>query len=158
MKKIRYKILDNWSVKGPEEDTGTNALKIYMPYGLPECVLMPGDDTLIPTGLHFPGLYKDFIIIPIHHTYPNKGSDVMEMWNGKLSDVHPILHMSICVDAEQVFIHIINLGKTELKYKPGNTIAYFCFSKLIEVGDVSFLDDEETFGKEGEEELAGYDD
>ena len=72
----------------------------------------------------------------------------MEMWNGKLSEVHPILHMSICVDAEQVFIHIINLGKTELKYKSGNTIAYFCFTKLIEVGDVSFLDDEEMFGEE----------
>ena len=59
----------------------------------------------------------------------------MEMWNGKLSEVHPILHMSICVDVEQVFIHIINLGKSELKYKPGNTIAYFCFARLIDVGD-----------------------
>ena len=69
----------------------------------------------------------------------------MEMWNGKLRETHPILHMSICVDVEQVFIHIINLGKSELKYKPGNTIAYFCFSKLIEVGDdESFLEDEET--------------
>jgi hypothetical protein len=45
-----------------------------------------------------------------------------------------------------------------LKYKPGNTIAYVCFTKLIEVGDVSFLDDEETFGEEGEKEIAGYDD
>lgn len=150
MKKIRYEILDGWSLKNPGEDTGTNALKIYMPYGLPECVLMPGDDTLIPTGLHFPGLYKDFIIIPIHHTYPNKGSDVMEMWNGKLSETHPILHMSICADYDQVFIHIINLGKSELKYKPGNTIAYFCFARLIDVGDVSFLDDKKTFGEEGE--------
>ena len=151
MRRVKYKILDNWSVKSPEKDAGTNALRIYMPYGLPECVLMPGDDTLIPTGLHFPGLYKNFIIIPIHHTYPNKGSDVMEMWNGKLSEVSPILHMSICVDAEQVFIHIINLGKSELKYKPGNKIAYFCFSKLIDVGDMSFLDDEETFGEEEED-------
>ena len=90
MRRVKYKILDGWSLKNPEEDAGTNALKIYMPYGLPECVLMPGDDTLIPTGLHFPGLFKDFIIIPIHHTYPNKGSDVMEMWNGKLNETHPI--------------------------------------------------------------------
>ena len=140
MKKIHYEILTGWSVKDPEEDTSTNALKIYMPYGLPECVLMPGDDTLIPTGLHFPGLYKDYIIIPIHHTYPNKGSDVMEMWKGKLSETHPILHMSVCVDREQVFIHIINLGKTELKYKSGNTIAYFCFSWLISVEDVETED------------------
>lgn len=140
---IRFKILDGWSVKYPEEDDGTNSLKIYMPYGLPECVLLPGDDTLIPTGLHFPGLFKNFIIIPIHHTYPNKGSDIMEMWNGKLSEVHPILHMSVCVDCKQVFVHIINLGKTELKYKPGNTIGYFCFTCLIDVRDASFWDDEE---------------
>lgn len=145
MKKIRYEVLKGWSVKGPEEDIGTNALKIYMPYGLPECVLMPGDDTLIPTGLHFPGLFRDYIIISIHHTYPNKGSDVMDTWKGKLRANYPVLHMSVCVDVEQVFIHIINLGKTELKYKSGNTIAYFCFARLINVGDdESFFGDQET--------------
>lgn len=147
MKRVKYEVLDGWSVKDPEENSGTNALKIYMPYGLPVCVLMPGDDTLIPTGLHFPGLYKDYIIIPIHHTYPNKGSDVMEMWKGKLKDNLPILHMSVCVDAEQVFIHIINLGETELKYKPGNTIAYFCFTKIIPIFDDGW-----------EEDIAGYND
>ena len=150
MGRIKWKVLDGWSVKGPEKGIGTNALKIYMPYGLQECVLLPGDDTLIPTGLHFPGLYKDFIIIPIHHTYPNKGSDVMEMWNGKLRPDFPILHMSVVEDLEQVFIHIINLGKTELKYKPGNCIAYFCFSKLINVIDDGW--------EEGEEDIAGYND
>jgi hypothetical protein len=148
MRRVKWKVLAGWSVKGPEKSIGENALKICMPYGLPECVLLPGDDTLIPTGLWFPGLYRDFIIIPIHHTYPNKGSDVMEVWNGNIKTDFPILHMSICVDRSQVFIHIINLGKSELKYRPGNVIGYFCFSPLIEVGDDGW--------EEGEEDLAGY--
>lgn len=148
MRKIKWKVLNGWSVRGPEEASGINAFKIYMPYGLPECVLMPGDDTLIPTGLQFPDLFLDYIIIPIHHTYPNKGSDVMEKWNGKLrTDDFPILHMSVCVDKEDhVFIHIINLGKSELKYKPGNCIAYFCFSKIIQTGDDRW----------GKDEIGGY--
>jgi hypothetical protein len=150
MRKIQWKVLDGWSIKGPEEDVGTNALKIYMPYGLPECVLMPGEDTLIPTGLWFVGLFSDYIIIPIHHTYPNKGSDVMDMWNGNLKSEFPLLHMSVVVDKSQVFLHIINLGNTELKYKPGNKIAYFCFTKLMEVGDDGW--------EEGEEDIAGYND
>lgn len=142
MRRVEWKVLDGWSVKEPEESIGETALKICMPYGLPECVLMPGDDTLIPTGLWFPGLYKKFIIIPIHHTYPNKDSDVMRKWNGNLKSEFPILHMSIVVDRSQVFIHIINLGKTELKYKPGCKIAYFCFSPLIEVGDDGFNEED----------------
>ncbi len=143
MRKIKWNVLDGWSVKGPEEDDGINALKIYMPYGLQECVLLPGDDTLIPTGLRFQGLYRDFIIIPIHHTYPNKGSDVMDMWNGKLREDTPILHMSVVSDSSQVFIHIINLGETELRYKPGNRIAYFCFARLFDIGDDGFSEGEE---------------
>ena len=140
MRKIEWKVLNGWSVKSPEKDNGTNALKIYMPYGLQECVLLPGDDTLIPTGLWFQGLYCDFIIIPIHHTYPNKGSDVMEIWNGKLREDTPILHMSVVVDKSQVFIHVINLGETELKYKPGNIIAYFCFARLFDEELAGFSD------------------
>ena len=138
MRKIEWEVLNGWSVRGPEKDGRNNALKIYIPYGLQEYVLLPGDDTLIPTGLWFPGLYHDFIIIPIHHTYPNKGSDVMDMWNGKLREDTPTLHMSVVVDNSQVFIHIINLGETELKYKPGNRIAYFCFARLFDVGDDGF--------------------
>ena len=119
-------------------------LKIYMPYG-PECV--NGDDTLIPG----PPLFKDFII-PIHHTYPNKGSDVMEMWNGKLSETHPILHMSICVDVEQVFIHIINLGKIRAKgYKPGNTMP---ISSVLPADiDVMSLETKKRLGKKVKKRL-----
>ena len=128
---IRWEVLNGWSVKEPSEEPEWNALKIYMPYGLPECVLMPGDDTMIPTGLWFPGLNTDYLIIPVHHTYPNKESDVMGKWREKLREDIPIIHMSILNDSQQVFLHLINLGKTELIYKPGQTIAYFCFTELI---------------------------
>ena len=140
--KIQWKTLDCWSVNGPEIDSGSEALIIYMPYGLPECVLMPGDDTLIPTGLWFPGLFRDFLIIPIHHTYPNKGSDVMDVWNGDLKE-NPILHMSVVADKSQVFVHIINLGDKELRYKPGNRVAYFCFTPIMSITEEYDEEDEE---------------
>lgn len=129
---ITWKKVGSWIVDDPEIVPGWNALKITMPYGLPEYVLMPGDDTLIPTGLWFPGLYKDFIITPAHHTYPNTASDVMGVWNGTLKS-NPILHLSIVVDKSQVYVHIINLGSKELKYKSGNIISYFVFTPILSI-------------------------
>ena len=130
MNKIRWEKVDGFDPIIPEQVDGWSGFQIKMPLGLPKLVLMPGDDALIPTGLWFPGLYEKFIIIPVHHTYPNSGSDICGVWKGKLRPNLPILHMSILTDHSHVYLHIINLGNTELKYGPGSTISYFQFVKL----------------------------
>ena len=131
MNKIYWKKVEGYTIHDPEVDEDWSTLKIRMPYGFPELVLMPGDDALIPTGLWFPGVYREFMIIPVHHTYPNKESDVCEVWNGKIKSDFPVLHMSIVSDRSQVYIHVINLGKTELRYGPGKVVSYFMFTPLI---------------------------
>ena len=127
---ITWQVIEGWSVKEPEI-YHENILKIYYPFGIEECMIMPLEDALVPTGLWFPGFLSDYMIIPVHHTYPNIKSDVCGV-GSRLSD-NPILHMSVYRGSDQIFLHIINLGNKELIIKPGKLISYFLFTPLLKL-------------------------
>ena len=127
---VRWQVVDGWCVREPEI-YHKNMLKIYCPYKIGGCIIMPLEDALVPTGLWFSGFLSDYMIIPLHHTYPNVKSDIYGVGSGFPDE--PILHMSVCRSSDQVFLHIINLGNKELIIKPGKLISYFLFTPLLKL-------------------------
>lgn len=131
MNKIEWETVDGFDILEPQLDDDCNALVIRAPLGLEDVIIMPGEDAIIPTGLIFSRVFKDYVIIPIHHTCVNQESDVYGRWEGKLRG-NPIVHMSVVFDnIGHVYVHILNLGKKEIKIVSGSKIAYFCFSSIF---------------------------
>ena len=133
--KIEYRVLsEDYSVKLPEIIGNNELLKVFSPYDIPEVLIMPGDDAIIPTGLVFPDYGKDYIINLVHSIFINKESDILGRYKGTIKEGTSLLHMSPVLDSTgHLFISIINLGKTEMVIKSGVAIGYLGFSRIEKI-------------------------
>lgn len=125
------------AVTEPELVHGGRALKVFSPISMEEVVCMPGDDCLIPTGLKFPDLFYDYTVQSLYLSLFSKeagvggGLEREEQREGRY-----VLMIPTYIE-EELFIHIINVGKTEVKVKPDKPIAYLTFHKIerLEIGE-----------------------
>lgn len=128
--KIKYKVLNGWKIIRPKKNG--NFLKIFYPLEIPSSTIMPGEDVLIPTGLMFSGIYREYLIIALPHVFPNKLSDIHRAFKFLETD-NPVLHLTAISDGNQLFIHYVNFGTKEIVLNPGNFIGNFSFSPIIDI-------------------------
>jgi len=128
--KIKYKILNGWKITRPKKNG--NFLRLFYPLEIPSSTIMPGEDVLIPTGLMFPGIYREYLIIALPHVAPNNLSDIHRVSKFPKTD-NPVLHLTAISDGNQLFIHYVNLGTKEIVLSSGTFIGNFFFSPIIDI-------------------------
>ena len=102
-------------------------LKVYCPDDLPESVLLPCSDIIIPSGLVFPG-FRSYRFIPTQTTLPSNDAYSIIKHSGNRNTC---LLMDCLFTADgELTTHLINLGNSEIIIHPGKPIMYCSVIKI----------------------------